>query len=96
VRFNNNANAVLVDIRGMMWSFSEGSLYYQVRAYPRDTQIRNIAIVDIIENEKLQSFHETAAFNIGISLKWFSDVNTAKCWLINKTRTLNNSSYRQQ
>jgi len=43
--------------------------------------LNNIATVDTEVNGDLKSFLETAAFNVGLSFKCFTDIDAARNWL---------------
>jgi len=47
----------------------------------RSRRLNNIATVDTEVNGDLKSFLETAAFNVGLSFKCFTDIDAARNWL---------------
>jgi hypothetical protein len=59
--------------------------YFRTRSVPIEVtkQIIATAIVEPLIHKEFQSFYETTAANAGISLKYFSDIETARAWLIN-------------
>ena len=44
------------------------------------------ALVDLKENEDWESFNETTAANVGVSIKWFTDIDAARAWLKSRQR----------
>ncbi len=44
-----------------------------------------IAIVDKSVDFNYQSFFEATADNVGMTMKWFTDIESGRAWLKNKT-----------
>ena len=76
-----NVKNFLIDIREIKGRFRYTGAYYRVRNYPVDRPKINTAIVDLAENADYENFHENTAVNIGLSFKWFTDVDEARDWL---------------
>jgi hypothetical protein len=76
-----NTRYALIDLRGLKGRFGIAATYFRVRSYPRDRPRIHTAIVDLAENKDYQSFHENTAFNAGLSLRWFTDIDEARAWL---------------
>ncbi len=76
--------ALLVDSRPLKGRLDLAETYFQVRNYPQDRPIIFTAAVDTEENYEFQSFHETTATNAGHRLKWFTDIDKARQWLMSK------------
>jgi hypothetical protein len=77
----HNSKTLLVDVRDIKGRFGFVEAYQRVRNYPPDILSVRTAVVDIPENATFQSLHETTALNAGMSLKWFTDIDTARAWL---------------
>jgi hypothetical protein len=75
---------MLVDLRAMKRCFGTFETYSHVHNTPPEIRRVDAAIVDLEENADHQSFHETAARNAGILLKWFTDIDAARAWLKSK------------
>lgn len=80
----NNAKAVLCDVRSANGPHEIIEAYFRVRSIPQDVKILPSAVVDRPENLDYQSFYETTAANIGQSMKWFTDMESARAWLKNR------------
>lgn len=72
---------VLIDYRTMKGRPGLAETYEIVRSYHSDIYKTKLAIVDLIENEEYQKFHETTSRNAGLSLKCFTDIDEARAWL---------------
>ncbi|HNQ66441.1 MAG TPA: STAS/SEC14 domain-containing protein [Smithella sp.] len=83
---NTGAEALLVDVRAIKGRFGYLEAYSRVRHYPTDTPRIHTAIVDNAENADYESFHETTAYNAGLSYKWFTDIEKARSWLKDKIK----------
>ena len=55
--------------------------YFRARSIPSDVKILPAAVVDRSENWDYKSFYETTATNAGQSMKWFTDIESARAWL---------------
>lgn len=82
-----HGKAVLCDIRTLQGPQEIGAAYFRVRSIPTDVQILPLAVVERPGNWEFKSFYETTAANAGQSLKWFSDVASARAWLKSKLET---------
>ena len=49
----------------------------------------NIAFVDIVECAEYNLFYQATVLNLGLSWKWFTDINAARAWLKSKLRRVN-------
>lgn len=76
-----NTATLLVDVRSLKGRFGLGETYFRVRNYPPDRPRTITAVVDIQEHAAYESFHEIAATNAGLNMKWFTDINDARAWL---------------
>ncbi len=83
---SRDTKALLVDVRDLRGRFGYMEAYDRVRNYPADTPRLHTAIVDIAENADYENFHETTAYNVGLSYKWFADIEEARAWLIKKMK----------
>lgn len=83
---SRDTKALLVDVSGLKGRFGYMEAYDRVRNYPADIPRLHTAIVDIAENADYENFHETTAYNVGLSYKWFTDVQEARAWLIKKMK----------
>jgi len=81
---STNLRKQLVDIRELKGRFGITNIYNLVRDYPPERPRMMIALVDIPEYAETASFHETTAYNAGLTLKWFTDINEARAWLKGK------------
>jgi hypothetical protein len=79
-----NTKNVLIDVRKLRGRIGFTEAYSFVRNIPSDRHRINIALVDIPEYAELDSFHETTAFNAGLSVKFFTDIDTARVWIKSK------------
>jgi len=77
---------VLCDIRALQGPQEIAAAYFRVRSIPTDVQILPLAVVDQPGNWEFKSFYETTAANAGQSLKWFTDVESARAWLKSKLK----------
>jgi hypothetical protein len=78
--------AILLDIRGLKGRFEIVDLYYQVRTFSQKAPILDTAIVGSREYEKQDSFLEITSQNIGLPIRWFTDIDAAREWLGSKSR----------
>jgi hypothetical protein len=78
-----NIKSELIDIRKMKGNPSITEIYSFARSFASD-RIMKTAIVDVAENCEVNSFLETTSFNVGLSFKFFTDIDTAKEWLKSK------------
>lgn len=76
-----NARAMLVDVRAVKGPNEITEAYFRVRSIPPDIKILPSAIVELPENRDFQSFYETTAANIGMSMRFFADIEDARAWL---------------
>lgn len=76
-----NAKALLFDVSAVEGSDRFGAAYFRLRRLPLKLIRLPSAIVDRPENRRYQKFYETAADNIGHSVKFFSDIEAARAWL---------------
>jgi hypothetical protein len=78
-----NIKSELIDIRKMKGHPSITEIYSFARSFPSDRRMKT-AIVDVAENFDVKSFLETTSFNVGLSFKFFTDIDAAKEWLKSK------------
>ncbi|MGA2782290.1 MAG: hypothetical protein ABSF13_10275 [Smithella sp.] len=79
-----NIKSELIDIRKIKGHHSVTEIYYFARSFPPDRPKINTAIVDTAVNADLKSFLETTTLNIGMSFKFFTDIDAAREWLKSK------------
>lgn len=78
---------LLIDVRSLKGRFGFEEAFHRVRNYPLDRpRKRHTAVVDITENAEFQSFHETTGLNAGLSMKWFTDIEAARAWLLSQQK----------
>jgi hypothetical protein len=77
----NGIENVLIDVRAIKGRFGNTSAHHRFRNYLPDFYRINFAFVDLPENADFESFQEVAAKEVGISFKWFTDMDTARKWL---------------
>ena len=80
------SRVILIDIRAVSGRLGTAESYFHVQNYSPEMQRADIALVDLEEYADLQSFYETAASNAGLSLKYFTDIDTARNWLKRRQR----------
>lgn len=78
-----NAKALLVDVRAVKGRFGVFDAYYGVSSFPSDRPRISTAVVDLPEHEAYQLFLETTAYNQGLRIKWFTNIDDARTWLKN-------------
>jgi len=76
-----NVNNILLDARSLDGRYGIAETYLRVRNYPPHVLEKRFALVDIAENADYASFHENTARNIGMDMKWFTDIEKARAWL---------------
>ena len=73
---------VLVDCTKLVGRLSLTETYYHVREYPAQPHVvSKSAIVDLPENAEYYNFHQVTAANVGVPMKYFTDIDTAVEWL---------------
>lgn len=80
----NDAKAILRDIRAVKGPNEIGAAYFRVRSIPPDVKKLPAAVVDLSADIVYKSFYETTAANAGQSMKWFNDIEPARAWLKSK------------
>ena len=83
IAWSLNAKALLVDVRAVKERLGVTEAYYGVRSYPTDRSRISTAVVDLPEHETYQLFLETTAYNSGLRIKWFTNIDDARTWLKN-------------
>ena len=72
----------LIDCRKLVGRLSLTETYYHVREYPAQPHVvSKSAIVDLSENAEYYNFHQVTAANVGVPMKYFTDIDTAVEWL---------------
>ena len=84
----NGIENVLIDVRAIKGRFGNTSAHHRFRNYLPDFHRINFVFVDLPENADFESFQEVAAKEVGISFKWFTDMDTARKWLKNKGKKM--------
>ena len=79
-----NIKKMLVNVSSLKRQLTYFETYQRVRNYPDDLYRIKFAMVDNKGLNEYEQFHETTAINAGITLKWFTDIDTARAWLKNK------------
>jgi hypothetical protein len=77
----NSAKALLWDSRALKGPRDITAAYYRARSVPSDARTLPCAIVESREHADFQSFYENTAYNTGQSMKYFSDIESARTWL---------------
>jgi hypothetical protein len=81
----NNPEKLLVDVREVKGRYGYKEAYFQIRDYPSSFHNIKHAIVDIPEHKDYRTFYEyVAARVVGLSFKWFTDIDVARTWLKNE------------
>jgi hypothetical protein len=75
---------LLVDIRSLKGRLGIADAFFHVQDYPSGFPRMHSAIVDLPENADYQSFVENVKSNIGMSTKWFTDIEVARDWVKSK------------
>lgn len=77
------AKAMLLDSRTAKGPTEIIDAYFRARSIPLDVKIniKAVAIVEPAEHRDFQSFYETTAANIGLKLKYFTEIEPARAWL---------------
>jgi hypothetical protein len=73
-----------VDIRALKGRLGITETFFRAKDYPSGFRRIQSAIVDLPENADFQSFAEDVKSNIGISTKWFTDIEVARNWIKGK------------
>ncbi len=81
---DRGARAVLADCREVTGPHEIVDAYYRTRSLPFDVRQIPVAIVDRATDISYQSFFEATAANVGMTIKWFTDVESARSWLQSK------------
>jgi hypothetical protein len=76
----NNTKKAIFDIRTLEGRLERTEIYRFVRNYPSVIYDIQCAMVDLPENVH----YKTASKNAGLSLEWFTDIDTARAWIKNK------------
>ncbi len=76
----NGVVKAIWDFRAFKGRVDKTEFYRLVRNHPSVFYEIQAAIVDLPENTD----YETAARNAGLSIKWFTDIDTARAWIKNK------------
>lgn len=79
-----NVRKQLIDLRTLEGRLGITKIYDLVRDYPTGRPRMKTAIIDTVQNDDTSSFHETTAYNAGLRLKFFTDINEARTWLKGK------------
>jgi hypothetical protein len=58
--------------------------YFAVRSTPVQGLRVNVAVVDLPKHREMGEFLETTAFNVGLSHKFFTELDAARAWLKSK------------
>jgi hypothetical protein len=72
---------VLCDVRAVNGPDEFGEAYFRVRSFPPELNKLPLAVVEPSDNVAYQSFYENTAANAGLSMKWFTDIDSARAWL---------------
>ena len=79
--------SLMADIRSAKGPKDVTDAYFRARSIPSDVKILPAAIVGQTEDEEYSSFYEATAANVGQSMKFFTDIETARAWLKSKHST---------
>ena len=89
VRKSINTKCELIDVRRLKGRLGISETYDFLRKLPSDSLKMNIAFVDIVECAEYNLFYQATVLNLGLSWKWFTDINAARAWLKSKLRRVN-------
>lgn len=81
-----NAKAVLYDVCSLKGPNVIADAYVRARSVPADTKRLPSALVTQSKNRSYQSFYETTAANAGQTMRFFTDIETARAWLSGKLK----------
>lgn len=73
--------ALLVDIRSLQGRSSMSETYFNIRNYPTAGIRIRTAVLELPENMDKGAFHDTAAGNLGYSIRHFDNEAAAMGWL---------------
>jgi hypothetical protein len=76
-----NSNKLLCDIREVKGRFGYTDMYFFATNVPSGFFNIQTALVDLPENENLQSFRQNVAKHTGIPVKWCTNPDEAISWL---------------
>ncbi|MFC1885174.1 STAS/SEC14 domain-containing protein [Thermodesulfobacteriota bacterium] len=80
-----DTKALLVDIREVKAHRDDFSAaFFRTRSLPQDIIRLPAAVVQPSQDKDYISFYETTAANVGQSVKWFADIESARTWLKSK------------
>ena len=79
-----NAQAVLNDVRASTGPHDMVDAFFRTRDLPTHVKVVPAAMVDHPGNPEYKSFYETTAANTGMTVKWFTDMESARAWLKDK------------
>ena len=81
----NNPKKLLVDVREVTGRYGYTQAYFQIRDYPSSFHNIKHALVDIPDHKDYRTFYQyVAARVVGLSFKWFTDIDVARTWLNGK------------
>jgi hypothetical protein len=89
VRKSINTKCELIDVRTLKGRLGISETYDFIRKIPSDSLAMNIAFVDIVECAEYNLFYQATVLNLGLSWKWFTDIDAARAWLKSKLRSVN-------
>lgn len=72
---------LLMDARGIKGRLGLPGTFLQAQEYPKAYVTPAVAVLDVVENRKYYTFHETAARNVGFNLRYFNESEEAVAWL---------------
>lgn len=76
-------NRLLIDARKAVGRANYSTTFEQIKNYHIQYKYHppKVAVIDLEENEAIMSFHETAAGNAGLRIRFFTDMGEALDWL---------------
>ena len=86
VRKSINTKCELIDVRTLKGRLGISETYDVLRKLPADSLTMNVAFVDIVECVEYNLFYQATVLNLGLSWKWFIDIDAARAWLKSKLR----------
>lgn len=81
---DRDVRGVIVDVRASTGQQIISDAYYRVRSLAPGVKRFPCAVVDLPGSQEFKSFFETTAANACFTIKWFSDIESARTWLISK------------
>jgi hypothetical protein len=76
-----DAAGLMIDVRNMCGRMSIADTFWHLREYATTRRTIRIAVIDLPGNAEYGQFHEDAASNHGLALRYFTEPSEAHAWL---------------